>query len=277
VKDWRILPFQRHDAFENMAIDEAIFRGNQRGASPPTVRFYGWCPPAVSLGYFQSMASEINESFCRENGISIVRRPTGGKAVLHDHELTYSLVSREDRSPFPPGILGTYLIISNCLVAGLKRLGVQAKVAAEGRFPGNPALQPHCFSFPSRYEILVQGRKVCGSAQVRAKGAFLQHGSLLLRFDSRKARAVILDGAPSGQEEQLEDSVTAVLDHVATSLDPEHISQQLAASFEEILQVTLFAGALTPEEEVLKDRLLQYKYRTDLWNRSGKTLMKPEA
>jgi len=272
--DWRIIPFRSHDAFENMAIDEAIFRGHQMGTSPPTVRFYGWHPAAVSLGYFQDLASEINEAFCRENGIGIVRRPTGGKAVFHEHELTYSLVSKEHNPPFPPSILGTYLMISKCLVAGLVGLGIPAEMEAVGRSPGDPNLQHHCFSYPSRHEILVQGRKICGSAQMRAKGAFLQHGSLLLRFDARKALAVISGEDPSSREARMKDSVTAVLDHVTTPIDPEHLSRVLSASFERVLQITLSEGGLTPEEEALKNKLLHHKYRTDLWNRSGKTLLK---
>ncbi len=276
MKDWRIIPFCRRDAFENMAVDEAIFRGNQNGSSPPTIRFYGWYPPAVSLGYFQKVESEINESFCRENGISLVRRPTGGKAVLHEHELTYSLTAREDHPPFHPGVLGTYLMISDCLVAGLEKLGIPAEVAAEGRTVGDPGLKPHCFSFPSRYEILVRGRKICGSAQVRAKGAFLQHGSLLLRFDSHKALAVISDAGDDVQEERLKASVTAIADHGVPWLEPEHLAQMMAASFEKVLRIKCFEGELTPEEDALKDSLIRDKYGTDLWNRSGKTLLKPE-
>ncbi|MBN2538425.1 MAG: lipoate--protein ligase family protein, partial [Deltaproteobacteria bacterium] len=91
---WRIIPFEQYDPFENMAIDEAIFRVNQRREMPPTLRFYGWKKPAVSLGYFQHAESEIQCGYCRDRDIDIVRRPTGGKAVLHGDDLTYSLVAR---------------------------------------------------------------------------------------------------------------------------------------------------------------------------------------
>jgi len=274
VKNWRIIPYGTFSAFENMAMDEAVFRGNQQGTSPPTLRFYDWQPSAVSLGYFQVLESEINVSYCRENNIDIVRRPTGGKAVFHEDDLTYSLVSRENIPPFSPGILGTYLIISRCILEGIADLGVRAEMAEESRSSGGEGPASHCFSFPSRYELLVDGRKICGSAQTRSNGAFLQHGSLLLRFDPFKALSVVTQNMASEEQASLlKKSVTSLRDHIAVQADPALIAGILKASFEKILKVQFVEGRLTEEEEAVRDELLQNKYHTDIWNRSGATRM----
>lgn len=256
-----------------MAIDEAIFRGCQQGTSHPTLRLYGWQPSAVSLGYFQDLESEINIAFCRKNKIDTVRRPTGGKAVFHEQDLTYSLTARENVSPFSAGILDTYLVISRCIIHALSRFGVVAEVDEEGRAPRGNELLSHCFSSSSRYEILVKGRKICGSAQLRTNGAFLQHGSLLVDFDPEKALSVVSKTKVSpDQTSSLEESVTSLKDHVSPPVDLGRLSQLIAKSFEDTLQVKFTAGWLTREEETLKNRLLKNKYKTERWNRSGQIL-----
>jgi len=271
VKSWRIIPYGTFSAFENMATDEAVFIGNQKGSSPPTLRFYGWSPPAVSLGYFQEPDSEINVDFCRENRIDIVRRPTGGRAVFHDDDLTYSLVSREDNPPFSPGILGTYLIISRCIIQGIATLGVCAEMEEKMRpaVGGGPA--SHCFSFPSRYELLVNGRKICGSAQTRSKGAFLQHGSLLLNFDPLKSFAVVSRSVPLSEDgaRRLKESVTSLGEHAGREVEPGHLAEILKTGFEQVLQIKFVEGDLTDEEKRTRDDLVENKYQTDEWNRSG--------
>lgn len=254
-----------------MAMDEAVFLGNQRGTSPPTLRFYGWNPPAVSLGYFQDWDSEINLSYCMENHIDIVRRPTGGKAVFHEDDLTYSLVSREDDPPFSPGILGTYLIISRCILEGIAVLGIRADMEKTVRPSAGEGPASHCFSSPSRYELLVNGRKICGSAQTRSKGAFLQHGSLLLNFDSLKALSVVTQDVPVSEDQArlLDRSVTSLRDHTEETVDPVRVAGILTASFERVMQTRFAEGGLTEEEKTTRDELLKNKYRTDAWNRTG--------
>jgi lipoate-protein ligase A len=271
VKKWRIIPYGVFNAYENMAMDEAVFRGNQQGTSPPTLRFYGWRPSAVSLGYFQIPESEIHISYCTENKIDIVRRPTGGKAVFHDNDLTYSLTSRENTPPFSQGILGTYLTISRCILEGIVKLGIHAEMAETGRSSGDDGPVSHCFSSPSRYELLVKGRKICGSAQTRSNGAFLQHGSLLLRFDPlREASVVTEDAAESAhQASLLGKSVTCLENHMAGPVDPIRLADILKAGFEKILQVRFVEGRLTKEEIAVRDELLQNKYHRDSWKKKG--------
>ena len=272
MEEWRYLSFRYDNAFENMAIDEAIVRESQRNKFPPTLRFYSWEKPSVSLGYFQNVEDEVNIKFCQDRGIPIVRRPTGGKAVLHDGDLTYSVVAREDNPFFPTGLLGTYRIISRCIAMGLAELGIQADMLQEGRQTDAPELGALCFSMPSQYELLVKGKKICGSAQMRTKGVFLQHGSLLIDFDPHGSCLAISKNrrSISKEEEKLKKHVTSIHENMSRRIDHNEVCRALAAGFEKSLGIRLIEGTLTPREEKTKERLLQDKYMRRKWNIEGK-------
>lgn len=273
VQKWRYLSFSRRDAFENMAVDEAILRENQRKKMLPTLRFYGWNMPSVSLGYFQDIKEEVNVDFCRKNNIHVVRRPTGGKAVLHGGDLTYSVVARENNPLFPGGLLGTYSVISGCIATGLHNLGIKADLIKEGRPTDDVHLKAVCFSSPSQYELLVNGRKICGSAQMRSKGVFLQHGSLIVDFDAHQTcLAIGKSGHDSAKEaEKLKKRVASVSQNSDKKPDWLGLCQILASGFEEFLGIRLVRGSLTPEEETLKEQLLQSKYSDRNWNLEGES------
>jgi lipoate-protein ligase A len=268
---WRLLPFRQLDAFENMAIDEAIFRVNQRREIPPTLRFYGWASSTVSLGYFQDIKKEVDVEACRRHHIHVVRRPTGGKAVLHEGDLTYAIVAREGNSLFPADILGTYRVISRCIACGLAFLGIEAEMAGKSRMLDGDSLKASCFSSPSRYELLVKNRKICGSAQVRSRGVFLQHGSILMDFNPFKTCDVMLPHSDDceGQVEQLKQSVTSILEHADQPVDIRMVCRMLMAGFEKTLGVELMQGILSAEEEEIKDNLLKRKYMNVRWNMEG--------
>ncbi len=171
----------------NMAIDEELLARAQAGERTPVLRFYEWQPPTVSIGRFQKIEKAVNREACRELGIDIVRRVTGGRAVLHNSELTYSVIARTDHPLFPLNVLGTYKVIAAGLLVGLRNLGIPAEmVSRENRNLSliNRDVRDHsCFSSPSWYEIVVHGKKIIGSAQRRLSNAFLQHGSLLIDYD----------------------------------------------------------------------------------------------
>lgn len=245
-----------------MAIDEAIFKEVQRSGGPPTIRLYGWLTPAVSIGYFQHVDREIDLPACRKGGVTVVRRPTGGKAVYHDDDLTYAVIARENTSLFPPTILETYQVISRCLVRGLHDLGLEAILSAEGRAPRKGSLDASCFFAPSLHELLVKGRKICGSAQMRSRGVFLQHGSLLMSFDPEKTCGVTLShGEPRARRMQaLQEKVTSLYEHLPRSVTKEDVCKSLLGAFQDGWEVAFAEGALTPEEETLKDHLLETKY-----------------
>ncbi len=256
-----------------MAIDEAIFRQAQRNILTPTLRFYGWQKPSVSLGYFQRIEQEIDLAVCREEGIDIVCRPTGGKAVYHDDDLTYAVIAGGKETFFPPDIMGTYRVISDCIVSGLRRLGIAAELA-DKRCGDHPhRLKASCFSAPSHFELLVDRKKICGSAQVRSRDVFLQHGSLLMTFDPVKTYEVLLPHMAPKEDQimRLQGAVTSVKEHMACDPGSMHrktcsaLKQAFAAHF----GVTLRDGELTPEEEELKARLLQTRYRQESRDREG--------
>ena len=149
---WRFLDTGFSTGYENMAIDEAVFKSCQEKTSPPTIRIYGWTPPAVSLGYFQKAENAVDLEACKRNGVDVVRRLSGGRAVLHHHELTYSVICREGTSPLGSSVLETYKTISECLISTLKGLGLQVQwVASRDKHAAAQEKDKtaSCFSSPS--------------------------------------------------------------------------------------------------------------------------------
>lgn len=268
---WRFLPFQIKSAVENMAEDEAVFRENQRLGGTPTLRLFGWNPPAVSVGFFQGLEKDIDLEACRQSGIDVVRRITGGRAVLHASEITYSLAARESDPHFPSGILGRYRAISEAICSGLRGLGIPAEMQTRRIEPGNE-LREFCFSVPVQHEILVNGKKICGSAQARSGGSFLQHGSLLLDFDPVAAFDLMTRDKHNRLEkiQKLKASITSVRAALRSRPDPAGICAAIGRAVEDRFGIRLQPGDLTPEETALKRRLIEGKYGTDRWNRFAK-------
>ena len=180
MSHWELIIDGRIDGTSNMAIDTAMLGKAENSSVPLTmVRFYGWVRPTVSLGRNQKPDRAVDADYCSENGIDVVHRPTGGRAVLHDDELTYAVVSN-DSSYFGDTIYGNYKRVSEALCVGYNRLGIPAILAPETRKTNGFAEygDTPCFLSPSRYELMVQGRKIVGSAQRRVRQSFLQHGSM---------------------------------------------------------------------------------------------------
>jgi lipoate-protein ligase A len=270
VEAWRILPFQKAGAAENMAVDEAVFRVVIRKKAPPTLRFYGWRVPALSIGCFQDYEKEVDGEACRKFGVEIVRRPTGGKAVLHERELTYAVIAGADSSLFPPDILKTYRAISGCIARGLAIIGIRAEMEADGRPAPDGTLRSSCFSSLSRYELLVGGRKICGSAQMRSHRAFLQHGSLLTAFDPFRTCAVMLPHRDRERDaDLLRNAITSVGEQAGAAIGEENLCRALREGFERALGIRFREGLLTPEEEEIKGELMVKKYGNEGWNREG--------
>jgi lipoate-protein ligase A len=261
---WRFINYQRYNAFENMAIDESIFRETIKDKKKPTIRFYGWRPAAVSIGYFQHPQTEVDIAQCSNMGVDIVRRLTGGRAVFHSDEITYSVVADAQEKSFPANILGTYKVISDCLVQGLAYLGIKANLATVCRAANAMDMKSCCFSIASRNELLVAGRKICGSAQMRTKGGFLQHGSLLLTFDPVKALSVILPSCTPQQLAELSKAVAAINEEITSPLEPKEIIESLKKGFTDILGVEIVEEPLTPGEILLKNELIE-KYEDLNW------------
>jgi lipoate-protein ligase A len=200
---WQLVIDGPKDGVTNMAVDSALLDEVERSSSTRTiVRFYSWQSPTVSLGRNQNLEKAVDVGYCRANHIDIVHRPTGGRAVLHDDELTYAVVSN-DTSSFGDSIYGNYRRVSEALCLGYTRLGVPAVLAPDTRKPmlSNDGDAP-CFLSPSRYELMVRGRKIAGSAQRRVRRSFLQHGSMPITCDrDALARATRLPDSALLQQE----------------------------------------------------------------------------
>jgi lipoate-protein ligase A len=176
------------------------------------------------------------------------------------------MVAKTRHPPFTNDILGTYKIINQCIVNGLHQINIKAHMAEETRSANADALETFCFSVPSRYELLVCGKKICGSAQVRSHGSFLQHGSLMMAFDPVKTQAVLLPHRDKAKQiEVLTQSATAIMDQTQEAMDISIICRALKEAFEETMHVSFTEADLTTEEKKLKKQLLN-KYRDLQWN-----------
>jgi lipoate-protein ligase A len=254
-----------------MAIDEALLEVYAASGGLPMLRFYTWSPPALSLGYGQQIEADVNVERCRALGIDVVRRPTGGRAVLHDHEITYSVVIREDDPLAAMGVLASYLTISRALIRGLSYLGIAAELIPLRRPAPVPAhvMSPVCFGMPSSYEVAVAGRKIIGSAQRRSQGVIMQHGSLPITLDRDTLFTVLQSsrGMPlsSREEETFRMRMTTLQEAGGRSYDYAEVVTALARGFAETWDIELRPDDLTAEERRLSDHLRATKYATDTW------------
>jgi len=258
---WRLVVDAAADGPWNMAVDETLLLACEDRAAP-TLRLYGWNPATLSLGSRQEAARSHDPEFLRREGIALVRRPTGGRAVLHERERTYAVVGRRDRW-FPGGVLDTYRRISLALQEAFRALGVPAEIADARARGAHSAGNPLCFASASAHEIVVGRRKLAGSAQLRARETFLQHGSILLATDAgRLERAT---GTP------IHGVGFVGLDEVrgrATTSD--EIDGALVSAFESVFGNRFEAGRLSPDEERTATRLRCWKYLSAAWTLGGR-------
>ncbi|MBI4715543.1 MAG: lipoate--protein ligase family protein [Nitrospirae bacterium] len=258
---WRLLATGNRTGPFNMALDEATAAACGLGVVPPTLRFYGWDSPTLSIGYFQKIRGDGLGKRCREREIALVRRPTGGRAVLHCGDLTYSVSSPADNPLFPSGVQGAYRVIAEGLIAGLKQLGIEAEVFENLPSANLPegvsdSENPSCFAAPFGHEIAVQGRKLVGSAQRRWRDRLLQHGSILC--------------APDPQSDELlgdgEDPSITLQEILGSPVSREDLIEALIEGFREALCVELEPGEIHPREMILAQELERNKYGTVEWN-----------
>jgi len=269
--EWRLLITPPFDGATNMAIDEAILYALIEGVGQPTIRFYQWQPACLSLGYNQKWA-EVNEAACIERGYRWTRRATGGKAILHTDELTYSLITPKDDPRIEGGILRSYKVLSHSLLNGLHRLGLTNATQAEKRDqPRTKADRqgPVCFDTPARYEITWQGKKLIGSAQLRRKHVVLQHGTVPLQGNLNRILE-LLHLTPTERQRQ-----EAILPQRAATLAQalgrevlfSEVATALTAGFAENLNLTFVETPLSPYEQRLADQLRAERYANDTWNK----------
>ncbi len=267
---WRFLDTGAGNAAMNMALDEALLLSHEAGTTPPTLRVYSWSAPTLSLGYAQSTAKEVHRDACRHLGIGIVRRPTGGRAVLHDHEVTYSVVMPTTTVDGPSALTEQYRQIGLALAAALRQTGLPVHLERPHR--QNPGQRsPACFAALSRYELSATGRKLVGSAQKRRRHALLQHGSIPLTLDRQRLFACL--HIPPAQRAALiaeaHTSMAAVHEVTTAAISPAALHEALRVGFATTFGVEVVPGALLPEEQDLAQELYTTKYTTSTWNLDG--------
>ena len=253
-----------------MAVDEALVRSVAQGAQP-AFRVYAWQPPAISFGYSQRISREIDIPKVRKRGIDIVRRTTGGRAVLHWNELTYSVVCAADDPIMGGNINEAYEKISEGLMAGLHLLGIEVTFES-GRKPqpsprGKELTSP-CFTSTAQYEVTLKGRKLIGSAQQRIGTMLLQHGSLLLGPGHKQIVDLLPSDKPGLQKRfQRElDRHTISLSEVNTSIDFKTMATALQTGIQNTFDIDLIPDTLSKIETTETQRLMREKYATDEWN-----------
>ncbi len=257
---WRLLNTGSSDGATNMAIDEAIARAVQAGLVPPTLRFYGWQPPCLSLGQAQSV-TEVDMEACAAAGVDLVRRPTGGRAILHVDELTYSVTAPESDPRVSGDIVTSYRKLSAGLLEGLHLLHIPG---VQSNPPSKPMTSPICFEEPSHYEITVNGKKLIGSAQMRKGGVLLQHGAIPLTGDLARI-CPLLATRPDPQRVQARaTTVEAILGYAVSS---DEAAAAIAQGFVHALAVELVPGPLTPQERLWAAELRRDKYGRDEWTK----------
>ncbi|MFQ5895151.1 MAG: biotin/lipoate A/B protein ligase family protein [Nitrospinota bacterium] len=247
-----------------MALEEVLLRRAGGGKSPPTVRFFAWRPPALSVGVGQRVERDVDLAALAGAGVDLVRRPSGGRAVLHDRELTYSVACPE--SLLPGGIEGSYRRLSRGLAEGLRRLGLEAELAPPRREEGRGRVSS-CFATTSVFELVVGGRKVVGSAQRRAGGAVLQHGSVLLRYEPEAIGRFLRGQAAGGGGG--EGNAAGIEQVLARRVGFAELALALREGLSAALGAELEPGELTREEGEEAERLAEEKYRSPAWNLRG--------
>ncbi len=234
----RVLETGYNSAALNMAIDEALIDSIDES---PVFRVYGWRPAAVSVGYFQSIRDEVDIEKCCELGIDVIRRLTGGGAVLHEFELTYSFTTKQ----YPQNIMESYRWICEAVVMSIKRLGFNA-------------------SFVPLNDIVVNGKKVSGSAQTRRKGVLLQHGTLLLNLDVDKMFSILKVPSEKLRDKIIKDVKERVTSLAGTSF--EEMASSLKTSFATKFDAILVSDCLSIDEVNRAKRLAEGKFSSKEWN-----------
>lgn len=265
IQSWRLIRSGYLSGAMNMAIDDALLQAVACGASPPVLRIYRWRPATLTLGYAQSPGTAVDLAACAEAGIDVVRRPTGGRAVLHDHEVTYAVIA-PCSEPFSTSVAQCYRTIAGVLQSALRSLGLAAELV-----PGQQRGQQGravCFTAPAQHELLIEGCKVAGCAQKRRGAAFLQHGSLPLEIDLALLQRLM----PVAREEEAGEREAAIgwLNRFAPRpFTVDKVEDALITAFGREMTVDLDAAELTGTEEAAAQLLCEEFYADPQWTLRG--------
>ena len=266
---WRLVRSQPATGAWNMAVDEAILEAVGRGSSLPTLRLYAWEPPCLSLGYAQP-AADVNMEGLTRLGWDFVRRPTGGRAILHTDELTYAVIAPLHEPRVMGSVLESYSRLAQALLNALQILSLPA-LARDTYETSSRNTNPICFEVPSNYEITVDGKKLIGSAQARRKEGVLQHGSLPLCGDLARIIEVMKFEENSNEKSEaahrLLDRATTVEQILQHPVGWEQAAEAFKAAFERSLNLEFEPDGLSPNELARAEELSRMKYGSDEWNK----------
>ena len=263
--EWRLIRSGHMSGAMNMALDEALLQSVTEGISPPILRLYRWKPATVTLGYAQSATEDVNLAACRDARLDVVRRMTGGRAVLHDKEVTYAVIAPVHQGHFEGSVLDCYKVIAEALQQTLISLGLTAQLVP-GRRQGS-ARQPDravCFTAPSQYELLIDGCKVAGSAQKRQGKGFLQHGSLPIEIDLPLLGQVLPDGQGALPEKRFR-KVGWLNRWSARPLDIDQVEDRLIDAFQKHLNIQWLVSKPDAAETELAEQLYAERYANPDW------------
>jgi len=266
---WRIIKHPPDRGAWNMAVDEAILESVYSRDSLPTLRLYAWQPACLSLGHAQPFA-DINQEALVANGWDVVRRPTGGRAILHVDELTYSVIAPESEPRVKGGVMASYLQLSNALLQALKFLGLEPEAKEKHPNENGKRDNPVCFEVPSNYEITVRGKKLIGSAQARRKEGILQHGALPLYGDLTRIITALKfsnDVSRIAARDRLLAHATTVEVELGKTITREKAADAFEQAFQDVLNLNLLPGELSKKETQRAEALLHEKYAHNSWTK----------
>lgn len=264
---WRLITSAPSTGAWNMAKDEAILEAVMEHVVPPTLRLYSWDPASLSIGHAQPV-SEVDIDNLKQKQWDIVRRPTGGRAILHTDELTYSVCAPLDDKHIRGSVIESYRQISKCLLRALELCGVTADAKPKSDQDRSLSKDPVCFQYPSDYEITHQGKKIIGSAQARKKNGLLQHGSIPLFGDITRIISVLTFES----EEKKNNAVHRLMSRATTleyalgkEISWKDLADAIVSAFEEKLSIQLIRTSLTTDELSRAKLLCDTKYAHRSW------------
>ena len=258
---WRLINTKQHNAAMNMAIDEAMLL-TQKASVQPTLRFYDWLQPAFSFGYFQRISEEVDVSACDAHGIELVRRMTGGGTVIHGWDVTYTIIISHGYGMFPKDISAAYCAISDCLINGLQRLGVDVAHQIEKPIAGNaPNI---CLANSAQYDTLLNGKKIAGVSQRRNQAGVMYQGYIAL--DLPTSDVLALASRQVGFDQVAVGKSTAINRCRSAPIRRKQLEDTVAAGFQETLDIELVEAEPSAEEIETAESLAQTKYGCAEWN-----------
>ncbi len=259
MKRWRVIDTGYLDCYTNMAIDEALLKRYDPARELPVLRIYGWKPRAFSIGYSQNPEVELDLDKCRTARIDFARRITGGGAIFHKNELTYSIVCSKEDLELSTFSKEAYRVLCSFIVKTYQNLGLFAEYSLQETL--RQGRNWFCFTEREKYDIIVNGKKIGGNAQRRKKDRIFQHGSIPIRSDLKQALS-LLRNCPKVDKSK----ITSLSEVLGQDISYSRLKSLLIESFKQTFKVDITENGLSPEERTLTRLLLNEKYAKEEWN-----------